>query len=172
VHAAQAGESVVNRAARGQERRAAGTRAAAGRAAEGADEVGEIAEPPSEETMFDHVGLPVSDFARSLSFYRAALEPLGYGLESHDAQAGSAGFGRPGAPQLWLGAGRTAGALHLAFQAKDRASVQRFHSAALAAGGKDNGKPGPRPSYGETYYAAFVLDPDGYNVEAVCLRAE
>jgi len=122
--------------------------------------------------MFDHVGLPVSDFARSLSFYRAALEPLGYGLESHDAQAGSAGFGRPGAPQLWLGASRTAGALHLAFQAKDRASVQRFHAAALAAGGKDNGKPGPRPSYGETYYAAFVLDPDGYNVEAVCLRAE
>ncbi len=102
--------------------------------------------------MFDHVGLPVSDFARSLSFYRAALEPLGYGLESHDAQAG--------------------GALHLAFQAKDRASVQRFHAAALAAGGKDNGKPGPRPSYGETYYAAFVLDPDGHNVEAVCLRAE
>jgi len=122
--------------------------------------------------MFDHVGLPVSDFARSVSFYRAALEPLGYGLESHDDQARSAGFGRPGAPQLWLGAGRTGAALHLAFQAKDRASVQRFHAAALAAGGKDNGKPGPRPSYGETYYAAFVLDPDGYNVEAVCLRAE
>jgi len=122
--------------------------------------------------MFDHVGLPVSDFAKSLSFYRAALEPLGYGLESHDAKSKSAGFGRPGAPQLWLGEGRTGVALHLAFQANDRASVQRFHAAALAAGGKDNGKPGPRPSYGEMYYAAFVLDPDGYNVEAVCLRAE
>ena len=122
--------------------------------------------------MFDHFGLPVSDFARRVSFYRAALEPLGYGLESHDEKAKSAGFGRSGAPQLWLGPGRSGGALHLAFQAKDRASVQRFHAAALAAGGKDNGKPGPRPSYGETYYAAFVLDPDGYNVEAVCLRPE
>jgi catechol 2,3-dioxygenase-like lactoylglutathione lyase family enzyme len=122
--------------------------------------------------MFDHVGLPVSDFAKSVSFYRAALEPLGYGLESHDPKGESAGFGKPGAPQLWLGPGKTGVTLHLAFQAKDRASVQRFHAAALAAGGKDNGKPGPRPSYGETYYAAFVLDPDGYNVEAVCLRAE
>lgn len=122
--------------------------------------------------MFDHVGLPVSDFARSVQFYRAALEPLGYGLESRDPQGGSAGLGRPGAPQLWLGAGRPTGALHLAFVAKDRVSVQRFHAAALAAGGKDNGKPGSRPSYGETYYAAFVLDPDGYNLEAVCLRPE
>jgi catechol 2,3-dioxygenase-like lactoylglutathione lyase family enzyme len=125
-----------------------------------------------EEPMFDHVGLPVSDFARSVSFYRAALEPLGYGLESHDAQARSAGFGRPGAPQLWLSPGRTGGALHLAFQTPDRASVQRFYTSAIEAGGKDNGKPGPRPSYGETYYAAFVLDPDGHNIEAVCLRPE
>jgi len=94
-------------------------------------------------------------------------------IRRHPARVGAAW--QPAArraPQPWLGAGRTGGALHLAFQANDRASVQRFHAAALAASGKDNGKPGPRPSYGETYYAAFVLDPGGHSVEAVCLRAE
>src|SRR5262249_16055850 len=96
-----------------------------------------IASNSREETMFDHVGLPSSDFAGSGGFCRAALEPLGYALESHDPKAGSAGFGKPGAPQLWLGQGRTGATLHLAFQAPDRASVQRFHAAALKAGGKD-----------------------------------
>jgi catechol 2,3-dioxygenase-like lactoylglutathione lyase family enzyme len=122
--------------------------------------------------MFDHVGLAVADFTRSVRFYGAALEPLGYRLESHDPQGGSAGFGSPGVPQLWLGGGKPTSPVHLAFRAPDRASVRRFHEAALAAGGKDNGKPGPRPAYGEHYYAAFVLDPDGHNVEAVCQRPE
>ena len=83
-----------------------------------------------------------------------------------------AAFGSPGAPQFWLGQGPAPGPVHFAFRAPNRASVQRFHKAALAAGGKDNGAPGIRASYGENYYAAFVIDPDGHNVEAVCLRPE
>jgi len=122
--------------------------------------------------MFDHIGLAVGDLARSVRFYGAALEPLGYRLESHDPKGNSAAFGSPGAPQFWLGQGPAPGPVHFAFRAPNRASVQRFHKAALAAGGKDNGAPGIRASYGENYYAAFVIDPDGHNVEAVCLRPE
>jgi catechol 2,3-dioxygenase-like lactoylglutathione lyase family enzyme len=116
--------------------------------------------------MFDHVGLRVKDVRASARFYGAVLEPLGL-----VADASGGGFGPPGAPALWLyEAGSGERGVHLAFTAPDRAAVDRFHSAGLRAGGKDNGKPGPRADYGPRYYAAFLVDPDGNNVEAVCLK--
>jgi catechol 2,3-dioxygenase-like lactoylglutathione lyase family enzyme len=118
--------------------------------------------------MIHHVQISVRDFAKSLRFYSEALRPLGYTAQSVDESAQSAGFGPPGAPKLWIGTGTPSkGPVHLAFEAKDAQAVARFHSSALAAGGKDNGPPGPRPDYGPKYHAAFVLDPDGNNVEAV-----
>src|SRR5262245_37281047 len=125
--------------------------------------------------MIDHVGLPVSDYARSKAFYAQALAPLGYTLimevtaEQTESGSPAAGFGRDGKPDFWIGGeGGLRGILHVAIVANDRASVDAFHRAALAAGGKDNGAPGLRPHYHPNYYAAFVLDPDGHNVEAVC----
>src|SRR5947209_20256942 len=120
--------------------------------------------------MYDHVGLKVKDLDASVRFYGAALAPLGYGLASRD-QSG-AGFGPPGAPALWLyGPEVSPGpGLHVAFRAADRAAVDRFHAGGLGAGGRDHGRPGPRADYGPTYYAAFLLDPDGNNVEAVCVE--
>ncbi len=116
--------------------------------------------------MFDHVGVRVQDARASARFFTAALEPLGLVPD-----ASGAGFGPPGAPALWLyEAGGGARGVHLAFVASDRAAVDRFHAAGLRAGGRDNGKPGVRADYGSSYYAAFLLDPDGNNVEAVCLR--
>jgi catechol 2,3-dioxygenase-like lactoylglutathione lyase family enzyme len=120
--------------------------------------------------MFDHVGIKITKVEPSVRFYTAALAPLGHVLHSRD-DAG-AGFGPEGQPTLWLhrtptGAGPGS---HLAFRATDRAAVDRFHAAGLAAGGRDNGAPGVRADYGSNYYAAFLLDPDGNNVEAVCLR--
>ena len=80
-----------------------------------------------------------------------------------------AGFGSPGRPQFWIATGKPVqGRVHFAFMTKDRAAVRAFHQAALAAGAKDNGAPGLRPEYHEHYYGAFVLDPDGHNIEAVC----
>ncbi|HMR34071.1 MAG TPA: VOC family protein [Geminicoccaceae bacterium] len=117
--------------------------------------------------MFDHIGLKTARLDAAVRFYGAALESLGSGLCSRDDSG--AGFGPPGAPALWLSVG-TAGPVHVAFRAADRASVDRFHVAGLAAGGRDNGGPGLRLDYGPSYYAAFLLDPDGNNVEAVCLR--
>jgi catechol 2,3-dioxygenase-like lactoylglutathione lyase family enzyme len=117
--------------------------------------------------MFHHVQIAVSDFARSLRFYRAALEPLGYVAQSIDEAGKMAGFGPPDAPALWIGEGKSKGTVHLAFVAKNEAAVKRFHAAAIEAGGRDHGKPGPRPDYGPKYWAAFALDPDGNNVEAV-----
>jgi catechol 2,3-dioxygenase-like lactoylglutathione lyase family enzyme len=114
--------------------------------------------------MFDHIGLSVSEFSRSLKFYSAALEPLGFHVESQSGE--SAGLGKKGAPQLWLGKGKAA-PIHMALTAPNRKAVDAFHRAALHAGGKDNGAPGERPDYAPGYYAAFVLDPDGNNVEAV-----
>jgi catechol 2,3-dioxygenase-like lactoylglutathione lyase family enzyme len=114
--------------------------------------------------MYDHIGLKVKDIDASIRFYEAALAPLGF------VRDGS-GFGPKGAPALWLydGGGKSAGT-HVAFAAKDRAAVDRFHEAGVKAGGKDNGAPGLRADYSPTYYAAFLVDPDGNNVEAVCLR--
>jgi len=119
--------------------------------------------------MLDHVSLKVGDFARSQAFYDAALKPLGLARQMGDGQ-NFAGYGVPGRPFFWSGAGGT-GSAHVAFAAEDEAAVAAFHRAALAAGAKDNGPPGPRPEYHPGYYAAFVLDPDGYNIEAVCHRA-
>ena len=124
--------------------------------------------------MLDHVGIPVSDYARSKAFYLLALAPLGYDLvlEVSSKETGGenhAGFGAKGRPQFWIGGGKPIrGRVHFAFAAKDRAGVDAFHRAALKAGGKDNGAPGLRPHYHANYYGAFVLDPDGHNIEAVC----
>ena len=124
--------------------------------------------------MIDHIGFPVSDYARSKAFYLKALAPLDYTLvmEVTQEQTGhdpAAGFGATGKPDFWIGGeGGLQGVLHIAIAADDRATVDAFHRAALAAGAKDNGKPGLRPQYHPNYYGAFVLDPDGHNVEAVC----
>ncbi len=118
--------------------------------------------------MFHHVQLSVTDFAKSLRFYRAALEPLGFVAQHVDEAGKSAGFGRPDQPKLWIGVGTPSkGPVHLAFEAKDESAVKKFHAAALEAGGRDHGAPGPRPDYGATYWAAFVVDPDGNNLEAI-----
>ncbi len=121
--------------------------------------------------IFDHVGIDVRDFVRSREFYVKALAPLG--IEVVMDGEGWAGLGREGKPQFWLGAeDEAAGPVHIAFVAQDRAQVRAFHAAATAAGGKDNGPPGLRPDYHPNYYGAFVFDPDGNNVEAVCHRRE
>ena len=122
--------------------------------------------------MLDHIGFPVTDFARSKEFYARALAPLGFRVVkevnlSDDGEDGYAGFGAD-RPHFWIGTGKPLqGRLHVAFVAKSRADVLAFYEAALAAGGVDNGAPGLRPHYHENYYAAFVLDPDGHNIEAV-----
>jgi len=123
--------------------------------------------------MIDHIGFPVADYARSKAFYLKALAPLGYALvmevqqDANDSPA--AGFGANGKPDFWIGGeGALNRSVHIAVVARDRPSVDAFYRAALAAGGKDNGAPGLRPHYHPNYYGAFVLDPDGHNVEAVC----
>jgi catechol 2,3-dioxygenase-like lactoylglutathione lyase family enzyme len=125
--------------------------------------------------MIDHVGFPVSDYARAKAFYLAALAPLGYVLVMEVDQEGNgqpaAGFGIDGKPDFWIGGeGGLNKPLHVAIATKDRAAVDAFHRAAIAAGGRDNGAPGLRPHYHPNYYGAFVLDPDGHNIEAVCHR--
>jgi len=117
--------------------------------------------------MIDHTGVHASDLAKSKAFYRAALAPLGYALimEFDDA----VGFGVPPKPDFWMGQGKPGMApIHVAFRAETRAQVDAFYKAAMAAGGRDNGPPGLRPHYHQNYYGAFVLDPDGHNIEAVC----
>lgn len=124
----------------------------------------------------NHIGIPVSDIAKSRTFYEAALEPLGMGVRTEigadDTESGGTaiGFGAPGDNGLfWIGDNeRTGEGIHVAFDAASHDAVDRFYEAAIAAGGRDNGKPGPRPHYGPHYYAAFVYDPDGANIEAVC----
>ena len=120
--------------------------------------------------MFDHVGLRTGRLDACVRFYETALAPLGHQLASRDKDG--AGLGPPGAPALWIyrEAGASGSNVHLSFTAPDRQAVDRFHAAGLEAGGRDNGRPGPRPDYGPRYYAAFLVDPDGNNVEAVCLK--
>ena len=121
--------------------------------------------------MLDHISLSVTDADKAKGFYAKALAPLGYKLISE--YEGGFGIGLDGGSTIWAGQGPAQKPIaHLAFRAKDRKQVDAFHKAALGAGGKDNGKPGPRENYSPTYYAAFVLDPDGNNVEAVCHEAK
>jgi catechol 2,3-dioxygenase-like lactoylglutathione lyase family enzyme len=117
--------------------------------------------------MFDHISLKVGDFRRSLEFYRTALAPLGFEAQFLDEQGKSVGFGPPGAVGLWISEGTPQAPLHIAFASSSRRGVAQFFESGLRAGGKDNGKPGVRPDYAKDYYAAFLLDPDGHNVEAV-----
>jgi catechol 2,3-dioxygenase-like lactoylglutathione lyase family enzyme len=117
--------------------------------------------------ILDHIGYNVRDFAVSKAFYVHALAPLGIGVLAQGD--GWAMMGRDGKPQFWFGAlGTPQTGVHLAFAATDREQVRRFHAAALASGGKDNGAPGVRAHYHANYYGAFVFDPDGNNIEAVC----
>src|SRR5437868_223575 len=125
--------------------------------------------------MIDHVGFSVSDYDRAKAFYTQALAPLGYGLimevpgEVTGSGAPAAGFGKDSKPDFWIGGeGKLPKPMHVAILADTRAMVDAFHRAALAAGGTDNGGPGLRPHYHADYYAAFVRDLDGHNIEAVC----
>jgi catechol 2,3-dioxygenase-like lactoylglutathione lyase family enzyme len=118
--------------------------------------------------MIDHTGVNVSDFETSRRFYVAALTPLGYELllEFHDSVAG---FGEQRKPDFWIVQGEAnTPRIHVAFRADTRQKVEAFYEAALGAGARDNGAPGLRPQYHSDYYGAFVLDPDGHNIEAVC----
>jgi catechol 2,3-dioxygenase-like lactoylglutathione lyase family enzyme len=125
--------------------------------------------------VIDHVGFSVSDYERGKAFYAAALAALGYTMivevpaSATEAGFAAAGFGVGRKPDFWIaGEGKLERPLHIAIAAPDRAAVDAFHRAALAAAGRDHGAPGLRPQYHQDYYAAFVLDPDGHNIEAVC----
>jgi catechol 2,3-dioxygenase-like lactoylglutathione lyase family enzyme len=125
--------------------------------------------------MIDHMGIAISDIEVSKAFYTAALAPLGLTLnmtatpEQTESGGTAHGFGKDGGAFFWIADGERVGqGTHIAFEAETHAAVRAFYDAAIAAGGKDHGAPGPRPNYGPNYYAAFVLDPDGVNVEAVC----
>jgi catechol 2,3-dioxygenase-like lactoylglutathione lyase family enzyme len=118
--------------------------------------------------MYDHIGLKVGNLDAAVRFYNAALAPLGYVLCSKDENG--AGFGPKGEPALWLylHKGFQSAGAHIAFRAPDHAAIKKFHSEGIKAGGRDNGEAGPRADYSPTYFAAFLIDPDGNNVEAVC----
>jgi catechol 2,3-dioxygenase-like lactoylglutathione lyase family enzyme len=124
--------------------------------------------------MIDHAGLHMSDPERSRAFYDAALAALGYRVlmqipAEHTGGRIILGYGVPPKPDFWVAQGAPEEPrIHLAFRADNHEQVDAFYRAALAAGGRDNGAPGPRPHYHEHYYGAFVLDPDGHNIEAVC----
>jgi catechol 2,3-dioxygenase-like lactoylglutathione lyase family enzyme len=124
--------------------------------------------------MIDHTGVTVSDFDKSKKFYSQALKPIGYELllEFSTSVTGStnvAGFGEPPKADFWISQGTpNEPRIHVAFRVAQRSLVDAFHQAAIAAGGKDHGAPGPRPQYHSNYYGAFVLDPDGHNIEVVC----
>ncbi|HEY7608893.1 MAG TPA: VOC family protein [Alphaproteobacteria bacterium] len=123
--------------------------------------------------MIDHLGLDVGDCRKSRDFYAAALAPLGYAMKKElpaepSGAPDRAGFGVAHAVFWIAGGGALERTLHFAFTAANRAEVDAFYRAALGAGGRDNGPPGLRPHYHPNYYAAFVFDPDGHNIEAVC----
>jgi catechol 2,3-dioxygenase-like lactoylglutathione lyase family enzyme len=120
---------------------------------------------PVRPVVIDHVTVGVRDLTRSRDFYRAALAPLGFG--ELNAEPRSIAFGPPGFDDFIISLAYEPGTAHVAFAAEGREQVLAFHAAALAAGGRDNGAPGPRAEYSPGYYGAFVLDPDGHNVEAV-----
>jgi catechol 2,3-dioxygenase-like lactoylglutathione lyase family enzyme len=119
--------------------------------------------------MIDHITVHVTDLDRAVAFYAKALAPLGY--EVIMKFPGFAGLGVGGKPDLWLGAGASVQPTHVAIRASTRKLVDAFYEAAMAAGGKDNGKPGVREMYHPNYYGAFVHCPDGHNLEAVCHEA-
>lgn len=126
--------------------------------------------------MIDHTGIPVSDWKKSTAFYDAAFAPMGITMlyvvpPEHTGGVKVGGYGRQ-KPDFWLNEGEPGPGRHYAFTAGSRAEVDAFYAAAIQAGGRDNGTPGPRPHYHEHYYGAFVFDPDGNNVEAVCHRPE
>ncbi len=130
--------------------------------------------------LIDHLTLNVSDYARSKAFYEKALAPLG--VQPIMEYGPACGFGRDRKPDFWIGQGPTSfqkpehlvriTPAHVAFSARSREEVRAFHAAALAAGGTDFGAPGLRPEYHASYYGAFVLDPDGHDIEAVCHMPE
>lgn len=128
--------------------------------------------------MLDHVGFAVADAERSKRFYEAALAPLGITLimtatpEQTESGGTAHGFGSDGKPYFWVGDNERVGeGTHVAFTVATRDLVDAFHAAAIAAGGRDNGPPGLRLHYGPNYYASFVRDPDGLNIEAVCHKS-
>jgi catechol 2,3-dioxygenase-like lactoylglutathione lyase family enzyme len=127
--------------------------------------------------MIDHTGVLVSDFEKSKKFYTEILKPIGYQLllefpASVTGTVNVAGFGEPPKPDFWIAQGNPNNPrVHVAFRVGNRSLVDVFHQAALAAGGTDNGTPGVRPHYHSNYYGAFVLDPDGHNIEVVCHEA-
>ena len=127
--------------------------------------------------MIDHTGLQISDPAVSRKFYDNALAPLGYTMMfqvpvEHTGGAAVFGYGVPPKADFWVSEGKpNSPNLHIAFRAATRKQVDEFYRAAMAAGGKDNGGPGSRPHYHADYYGAFVLDPDGHNIEACCHEA-
>ena len=124
--------------------------------------------------MIDHIGVGVVDMDRAKAFYQEALKPLGIAviMEVSAEETGDeahAGFGADGKAFFWIGTGaKPKGGTHVAFTATTRDEVDAFYRAGMGAGGRDNGAPGPRPHYSADYYGAFVLDPDGNNIEAVC----
>jgi catechol 2,3-dioxygenase-like lactoylglutathione lyase family enzyme len=124
--------------------------------------------------MIDHTGLNVSDPAKSRKFYEKALAPLGYSVlmeipTEHTGGMLVLGYGVAPKPDFWTAQGKPQEPrIHIAFRAANHEQVDEFYKAALAAGGRDNGPPGPRPHYHANYYGAFVFDPDGHNIEAVC----
>lgn len=130
--------------------------------------------------MIDHLGIGCTDYAKSKAFYDTALAPLGISVvmsvsAEETGDLAHAGYGEAGKPDFWISGGRLPGQdvhAHIAFVARDRATVDAFYAAAIAAGGRDNGGPGLRPHYHSNYYGAFVFDPDGNNIEAVCHKPE
>ncbi len=128
--------------------------------------------------MIDHIGLIVSDFEKSKLFYTESLSAIGYMLlmefpASATRDTDVVGFGEPPRPDFWISRGtQRPPAIHVAFRVLSRTHVDAFHQSALAAGGRDNGAPGLRPHYHPNYYAAFILDPDGHNIEVVCHNPE
>ena len=120
--------------------------------------------------MIDHVKIGVSDLEAAKAYYEKALEPLGYRV-AFEAE-GMTYFADAKGLDFGLGRDERPGGTHVGFSTSDRETVQAFHAAAIEAGGTDNGPPGPRPEYAPDYYAAYVLDPDGNNIEAFCHTAE